>query len=210
MLGKRMVGTVYVISDLIGTGSYWSTSELREAYTNGWDIGNHTKDHTDLTTLTQVQAAAELTDCKTVLDGLGFTRASSHVAYPGGLKNDTVLAAMNDAGMLSGRTVNSASTNAPANRLVMPTIEWRCKPTFSIDFTISLATVKTYVDRAIARGEVLTLLFHQLVAAGPGASQWLISDFQSLIDYIEARKVTTLTASEIYALQSDSLWINHK
>jgi hypothetical protein len=89
MKSKSMVGTAYAIADEIGLYPTVMTSiQLIEMYNDGWDT-NHTNTHTVLTTLTQAQVETELTVCKGVLDGLGLTRASSHVAYPGGAANAT-------------------------------------------------------------------------------------------------------------------------
>lgn len=83
MKAKNMVATSYQISDFVNQpGSHLTSAQLQELYNAGWDIGNHSKTHAHLNTLTQQQVEDELTACKDFLNGLGLTRASSHVAYP--------------------------------------------------------------------------------------------------------------------------------
>jgi peptidoglycan/xylan/chitin deacetylase (PgdA/CDA1 family) len=201
MRQKRIVGTAYLI-----TGGA-TLSNYDAMYAEGFDLGNHTVDHVDLTTLTQEQIQTQLSGAKTALDAAGFTRASSHVAYPYGTSNATVRAAMTAESMLSGRNV----TTAAFMPFVNPLNSYYSTPCLNVGTPgITLATAKGYIDTAKARGDTIIILFHTLVATDPAADQWLISDFYALMDYIVTSNVRTLTISEWYALQTAPIVITHK
>lgn len=197
MRSRDVVGTAYAITDLVGTAGYMTAAQLQEMDANGWDIGNHTSDHTNLSTLTQAQAEAKLTAAKAALDGWGLTRASSHVAYPYGGYNADTLAAMDATGMLTGRTI------LDARNPVLPYGDNRQIQIKNIINTTALATAKGYVDTAIARGEVLVLLFHIIVDGEATVNtQWPAADFRALVDYVVEKQIQPLAISNFYDLQS--------
>ena len=66
--------------------------------------------------------------------------------------------------------------------------------------TISLATSKGYVDSAIDEGMTLILQMHKLVASPAAATEWAITDFQALVDYVVSKKnlIEVVTLTEWY------------
>jgi peptidoglycan/xylan/chitin deacetylase (PgdA/CDA1 family) len=201
---KNMVATPYIISDLIGTNNFMTSSHLSELYTQGWDIGNHSKAHVNFTTLTQAEIETELNGCKTVLDGLGLTRASNHVAYPNGGYDADVLAAMISFGGKTGRSVIQTFHQ------YYP-IDWPYKlHTLLPENTTTLAAVEAYIVETLKLKGTPIISFHEIVDASPTQYQWLTSGFSALIDYIEAQGLQTLTIDEYYRLYSGSITVKHK
>lgn len=192
MQAHNIPGTAYIITGIIGDSGIMNSTQLGELYIGGWAIGNHTNTHTDLTTLTQEQIESEFTVAQGILDGLGFSNTSKHVAYPYGSYNATVLDAMTAAGMLSGRLVDA--TRNP----VLPKSDMRLIECKNIANTTSLATAKGYIDTAHTRGETVFLLFHKIVASPSTATEWATADFQALIDYIVAKPIQPMTIDEWY------------
>lgn len=199
MATKGLKGVCYVPNVTIGTANYMTVANLRTLYEAGWDIGNHGYTHTNLTTLgTQAEMESEISLNKDWLDGLGFTRASSHFAYPNGGYNDTVLAAMAAQNMLTGRTVlgtTAVITAQPPDNPYIIRIQ-------NLGNANSLASVKATIDTCVDMGTVLFVNGHKLVALATADTEWAIADFQSLIDYLY-NKVTTnkldmVTVSEWY------------
>jgi peptidoglycan/xylan/chitin deacetylase (PgdA/CDA1 family) len=189
-----MRATLFVITSLIDTAGYWTSTQLGEAYAAGWDLSNHTSDHTYFVTSgsTQGQMETKLSAAQSALDGWGFTRASRHVAYPGGEHNATSDAAMTATGMLSGRTVQNGNFYIPG--LNRKEINSRVlNPSFS------LASAIAEVADAITNEKVCCLCVHGLVASGAIGSEWTISDFRALMDYINGTGVSVLTISELAA-----------
>ena len=185
-------GTIYVITSKIDVAGYMTADQLAEVYAAGWDLGNHTHEHTYAIAagLSQAQYENQLVACQEALDALGFTRASRHVAYPGGENNADVWAAMTATDMLTGRTIS------PGN-FYLPGIDRQRINGTNFNNTVSLATAKGYVDDALANEKICCLLFHGLVENNALGSQWLIADFQALIDYIAASSIRVSTISEL-------------
>jgi peptidoglycan/xylan/chitin deacetylase (PgdA/CDA1 family) len=185
---KGIKGTSYIGSTSMGV----SVAQLTEMYNAGWAIGNHASEHIDLTGLTQAQIETKIQTCTDWLLANGFDRGAYHVAYPYGSQNAAVLAAMAACGMKTGRSVTSAyQRTPPSNRYILASKSIG-------DSAVTLTEAKECINTAIINGQSMFLLFHQLVAADPGASQWLISDFRALIDYLVERKVECVTIDEWY------------
>lgn len=189
---KKIKGTTFSNSP-----SAMNTTLLAEMYAAGWDVGNHSETHVSLTTLTEAQQQLSLTNCKNYLDGLGFTRASRHVAYPGGYYNADTLTAMASTGMLTGRHITTGQGTVPEMAAA-----WHELSCFAIWPTTTLAAAKAYVDDLIANKKIGSILFHSVVNFNPVANQWITSDFQRLMDYINQRQLVSLTISQLYGLAS--------
>lgn len=201
MQTKDMTGVLFLSGEnLDTTGSYVTTSNVNTMYSNGWDISTH--GGVDLTTLSTVsEMESEMTLNQNVLINNGWTRNSchKHYAYPNGAYNDTSDTAFNNLGFFTGRTI---LTDTPHGLTGIPVDNYvRLKCGYITNAT-TLATVEARVDSAIKHGQTLILVFHSLVASPSVSTEWAISDFQSLIDYIYTKKTASLldvvTISEWY------------
>ena len=186
-----LIGTHYVITDT--AEALLDLDEMQEMYSAGWDLANHTSDHTDLTTLSQAQAQVKISDAINWLNVHGWTRASHHLGYPYGSFNATVQAALAAEGMLTGRAYISKLVPA------LPTDEYVINGWGFESTTTTLAQAKTALDNAIARGEILCCVFHSLVES-PEDENWSIDDFQDFIDYVIAQNVKSYTINQLYQL----------
>ena len=191
MSSKGLAGTAYVVPSWIDEPDRLTLSECATMNAAGWDIANHTWDHPwsnpDLTQLTPSQVRAEFTDARDWLLSKGFTRAAADVAYPSGSYNATVCAAMAATGMRSGRTTFVADNPLP---LADP-YQLRCY------FPATLAQAKADVDQAVSRQSLVVLGFHDLVPTVTNGSQYSISDFRALVDYIATQTVTAVRMSDV-------------
>lgn len=202
---KNMVATIYTPSDLIGDVGYINSSQLLDLNAHNWNVGNHTKTHANLNLLTQQQVIDELEACKVVFDNLGLTRASNHVAYPLGNYNATVLAALLSWGAKTGRSVGDNSLNVYNKQFPYKLISGNPHN------TTTLAVVKARIDSVIALQNVCAIGFHDLVDADPSVdTNWLVSDFKAVIDYIESLGLQTLTIDEYFRLYSGPITVHHK
>jgi peptidoglycan/xylan/chitin deacetylase (PgdA/CDA1 family) len=199
MKAHNIRGTMYTISNSIGAGGRMTAAQLQELYINGWDIANHTADHVDLTTLSQANAQIDIATCKTVLDGYGWTRGSSHLAYPQGAYNSTVKAACVAEGVLTARPTSEGGSGYE----ILPFEDiLAVNPYNSLKSTLSLATMITQVDTTVSKGGILIIYGHEIVAAGAAGEQWNVADFLALIDYILVYNLPCVTISELYRLLS--------
>lgn len=193
--------TIFMITDWID-GFGLTTAQLTALDAAGWDIGNHTASHPHLDTLPEADQETELSTAKAVLDGLGLTRASAHVAYPFGDYNADTLTAMANTGMLTGRLYETINKNG----FDMSTIDWYEIVSFEVTNTTSLETVKGVIQLAMCQGLIIDLVFHNIISTGPpAANEWLASDLAALADWINEQYLPTLTISQLHSLRSGNL-----
>lgn len=206
MTTHNIPGTVYAITDNIDTLNSLSTANLLEMQADGWVIANHTKTHADLTSLSQAEAQAEMEDAAAALEALGITgNGPKHLAYPGGAYNDTVIAATQAAGMLTGRMVVSLSWYQVIPFSHHPYDVWVGQ---QFGNTLTLAAAEAWADGIKSRGELGIALFHNLVAAPANTSQWGISDFQDFIEYLVSIDLPCITIEDAWSLHGGPIWIS--
>jgi len=179
-------GTSYVVSDNIGDVGMLSVANIQEMYAAGWDIGNHTKDHAYFNTLTEAQIETELADCAAALDGWGLTRASHHVAYPGGIRNADSDAAMLATGMLTGRMASGQWFDSiPAQNVL------QINASFPNTTALMLQTIQYQIASMKNSGGLLLVCFHDLTGAK-------LTEFQAFIDWLVLENIQCLTISQAY------------
>jgi peptidoglycan/xylan/chitin deacetylase (PgdA/CDA1 family) len=77
-------GNIMPITDLVGTANHCTWAQLHTLENAGWIVGNGTKDHTNLNTLTEAQQEAEWTDAIAALVANGFSKGNYYAETPGG------------------------------------------------------------------------------------------------------------------------------
>lgn len=191
MQPRGLKGTSYVPGSLIegGTG-FMTKAQLAEMYASGWAIGNHTYNHVDMSVYTQAQAYAELKTNRDWLIANGYTRAADHVCYPVGGYNADVLLAMAQVGAKTGRTTKS-NYQYTADHLYELTIK-------EISNNTTLEAAKSVVNSAISRQATVVLMLHKLVENPAVSTEWSISNFRGLVDFLVARKIKVVTIDEWY------------
>jgi peptidoglycan/xylan/chitin deacetylase (PgdA/CDA1 family) len=196
MAKYRMRGTLYVISNNIGSsGTYATLSQIRTAYNAGWDVCNHTKTHQDLSTLTYAQQAVEIQDCQDYLVTNGFVRNDcyKHVCYPfGGYNTDTLNLMADKQALTATCTIERQQTAFLDSRYLLVRR--------NLGTPRTLATALGFVDDAIAGGKTLIFQAHRLVASPTLSTEWTISDFEALIDYLQSKRdqIDVMTITEWY------------
>lgn len=195
MAARGMTGTCYINSDFVGTAGYMTLAMLQELHAAGWDIANHTKDHTSLIGLTQAQQEAELDGCRAWIDANVGTRASRHVAYPNGNRDANTLLAMAATGMKSGRDSNATPEYNPDSLSSLYQI-----PTYDVTNSVTLAQFTTNLYSGITKNYYSNFLFHRLVSGVPAFGyEYTITGFQQCIDVVYARHTPLWTITQQYA-----------
>lgn len=191
-------GTSYYNSNNMGKAAYLTKAQMDELYAAGWDIGNHTASHPNLTLLTRDQVIADIQACEDYLVANGYTRRNcyKHFCYPAGYFNQSVVDAIDSMGFLTARTTlsNRVQANILDNRLLLL---WQNVPAEG-----DTATAFAAVDRTIAGGGVLMWGFHNLVPTVTIPNpEWDITSFQALVDYLAQKKeqIDVVTTTEWYA-----------
>lgn len=183
--------TNYVVGDKIGTAGYASAVQLAALDAAGWDIANHGKTHDLLVDMTLEEQIAEFSGGAAALDTLGLTRASHHLAYRGGTRNEDTPAAFIASGMLTGRTTS-------ATKMIIPGIDWSLTAgAFAGTATNGVAAAEAVIEQAVA-GEVIQYYWHTIDEDG-GELGWTTAQFQEFVDYLTARNIQPITVTQLYA-----------
>jgi uncharacterized repeat protein (TIGR02543 family) len=199
MEARNVRGTGYIATDWVGGGNQVSWAQLQEMYGDGWTIGNHTKAHPDLSTLSLSDQMLALLGGRNALIAHGMSN-TDYVAYPFGSYNADTLTAMSNLGMRNGRTILSFNNVLP---LVSP-FEIGQHEVFQ---GTSLATLQGWVNTAITRQEILVLTFHDLSAYPSNDDAWYIDRFQSMVNYCIRQEIPIITMDDLYRLQSSAITI---
>lgn len=193
LAARNLRATVYMVTDLIGTAGYLSAVQLVALDAAGWPIGNHTKTHPDLRTLTLAQQTAELSDAKAALDALGLTAHSSLVAYPYGYYDNNTLIAMFNLSMETGRmTLPESGITIP----VAPTSHYKV-PSYRYFTGESLVTLTGKIETDLAAGKSVVLYMHNVVEAAPTANDLLYSEFTGLVDWLVDNEIACSTMDRL-------------
>src|SRR5690554_3803220 len=103
---KPFKGTLYICPSFIGKEDRLTLRQLAEMYKNGWDISNHTFNHTNLLKVDPKAAYEEIYKCSEWIKNHGFTRNQGylHFAYPEGAYNDEIIDILRELNILTART----------------------------------------------------------------------------------------------------------
>ena len=196
MASRGIPITWFICSSLVcdnsGVNWYATWDQIKEVHDlYGWEIGNHSVSHPDFAVLSEKQIVEEVSKAaKEIAVHVGEYPIS--FAYPYGSYNNLSNRIIAMYAIVQRGALNEEYTaqSAPYNDVVMEATV--------IKNTTSLSTVKSWVDKAIAERKWLVLVFHGIVERDPEEYEWLVSDFASLLDYIEEKRdagqivVTTL------------------
>ena len=109
-----MTAVVYVITNQIGQKNYLKLDELKEMQHYGIEIGSHTSDHLDLTTLDAHTQRRQLKESKTFLEWSGLDTIYS-LSYPNGAFNADLEELLREENYLTAVTgeagLNTLETN---------------------------------------------------------------------------------------------------
>jgi len=197
----RIRGSECCITNKPGTGGVYGTwAQLQEMNAANWSIANHTRTHTDLTTLNEAQQEAEIIGGHDDLIANGLPNGSHYVAYPGGTYNANTITAMTNLAMLIGwnARVTHGQDATPYSPTVLPNYVPFQTGTNPTSDTTTVARCQAWIDEAIAGGLVTCMLWHNI---GVGANM-TAANFRLVIDYIRTKALAGL----IYPITIDDLY----
>ncbi len=182
-------GTFYVITQQKrenGYTGYMTTGDLQNLYSRGHEIGSHTKNHVNLSQLSPTDQQVQIDGSRQDLLLWNVGPASSF-SYPFGDYNTTTTQIVKSAGYTNAVATISGyiSPNSDPYQL-----EYQ-----ELTSSTSLATMKIWVDTAIANNRWLVLAFHDVLDAGNYYSI-TPANFTALVDYIKQKGVPVVTVSQ--------------
>jgi peptidoglycan/xylan/chitin deacetylase (PgdA/CDA1 family) len=201
MASKGLKGTVFVNGGNLDQATWMTSAQVLEMYNAGWDVGNHTIDHTNLTSLgTQALMQDKIAQQTAWFAARGYTRGVNHFAFPNGATNDTARAAVIASGANTGRILNTAPTS------IQSTVAGLWNPydikAYSAGNTDTLTTLTDLVDNAIATGATTCIVFHLITASPAQSTEYSIANYQSFIDYV-------VTKTQLMDVVTVTNWYNN-
>ena len=177
--------------------NYMRKSTTDTLYSAGWDMCNHTTNHVYLTQQAD-NGLVELQGCKNWLNSCGYTRASDVVVYPYGDVNALVVAAAKslgyNTGIIAGGGARALYTNAMPCQYSDKYNLLRVPLGYGV---LTVAQIKGYIDQAILHGDTIIFMAHNIIPSGCSTSNdYLISDFQTIVNYVKASGIDVVTVSE--------------
>lgn len=97
-------GVLYIIANYMGTDQYMNADQIKEMASAGWEVGSHSVNHLDLTSLEPERQRYEVVDSRTMLENaLGVPILT--FAYPFGISNSSVIDYAHFAGYIGGMSL---------------------------------------------------------------------------------------------------------
>lgn len=198
---RRARANFHMVTNEIGPGASGNCTvdDMLDMQDEGWTVGHQSSTQTPyLTTLTQAEVETALTTAKDQMEAWGLN--GIHMSFPGGLVNTTVMAAMTNVGIVSGRTVNSGT-------LMVPMPDWRSYASYSCIASTTLETAKGWIDACFARKELTCITFHGIALTGATQNKTNLSTFCNIVDYAIQKHMPLITIEDVFDLHNGTVTI---
>lgn len=194
---RNIPATAYVTTSWIDSGTTgddfpamnWDqVTTLQNQY--GWEIGSHSVTHPQLNTLPIDQVDQELTQSKEELAQHGINATSFASPY-GEVSDEVVAESLKTYSSHRGFTDRFDSRDNSYNNS-NTTIQ-------SIEESTSLTDVQSWVDQALASGQWLILVLHNVAENYNPNYKWTItnSELGQIADYIKQVGIPTMTVNQV-------------
>lgn len=181
--------TYYIITNYLGRGGYMNAEQVLNLFKSGDEIGAHTRNHPNLTTLSERSVLDEISGSKKDLEMLGISVTT--FAYPYGGYNKNIEEMTKMAGFTNARSINTWYNDDKTDRFALGG--------FSVNAGTPLVEVYKYLDEAVNQKKWAILVFHRINEDGNPIS---ITDdkFRKILDYINKSQVKVMTVSDAFNL----------
>lgn len=201
-----MDATFYIITDRVSVRpGVFTWDDIASLFADGNEIGGHTTNHVSLTEETLDQARAAVCGGRQALLAHGYPQVS--FAYPRGDNDAATGAIVEECGYLSGRDVTPTANWPMQGETIPPADPLAIRTPGSIDVADTLASIEQRImdveaadDANGAADAWIPLVIHHIcdppnpACNDPAqvAGQYITSsDFDMLLDWLEAREPTT-------------------
>ena len=107
-------GVLYIVANYMGADQYMNADQIKEMASAGWEVGSHSVNHIDLTSLEPERQRYEVVDSRAILeDKLGVPVLT--IAYPFGVSNSGVIDYAHFAGYIGGMSLGYTHNQGNSN-----------------------------------------------------------------------------------------------
>jgi peptidoglycan/xylan/chitin deacetylase (PgdA/CDA1 family) len=186
----HLPATFYIVSHYLGDRAYMSVADVLALQAAGEEIGDHTRDHPNLTKLSADEMESEIAGSMADLKADGVQSITTF-AYPYGAFNAETNTVIQSAGYAAARTISNGFDSPHSNTYLLDARE--------VTAQTSVAEVEAWIDEAVERKEWLILVFHQLNPAAVANDPYSLptASFQAIIDYLTAHQVRVMTNAAV-------------
>jgi lysophospholipase L1-like esterase len=184
----------------------WNTinwSQLATWSQEGYEFGNHTKTHSDLTNMNGVQKNDEIRGAKNTIESNLTTQPVLTLAYPFGAYNAAVIDSVKASKHIGARGVFPASGNYTYN--FAPTEDDYYKIlTYTMDNTVTTTQFSTQINNVVNGGGLLTFMYHSLYNESVTDNSYAPihqSAFRAQLDALAARSEDVWISTFAQAIQ---------
>ncbi len=154
----------------------------------GWDIGAHTRNHTDLTATTSAGVTYEMANSRTDLTSKGLTPVDTF-AYPLGAYNASVEAAVQAARFAGARSTDDGFNDKSTDKYALKMQE--------IHTVTTPGQVESWINTATSSKTWLILLMHKVQTGCTTDTECITpADLQTVVSYLKDHNVSVVTMHE--------------
>lgn len=197
MKSHGMPGTFYVYSGAIGMSGFLTLAQLNGLAADGNEIGGHTLNHTDLTTLPTEEARRQICLDRANLHAWGLAPRS--FAYPFAMTSPAISQLVQGCGYNSARNLGDIESRfgcagCPPAESIPPSSPYETKALDQVDSTWTLQDFKDAVTNAEqAGGGWVQLTFHNFCGAVCGELSVSEAVFTEFLDWLALRQASNNT-----------------
>ena len=111
-------GVLYIVANYMGTDQYMNADQIKEMTAAGWEVGSHSVNHLDLTSLDPERQRYEVVDSRTILEDKLEVPVLT-IAYPFGISNSSVIDYAHFAGYIGGMSLGFTYDQGVSNLYTM-------------------------------------------------------------------------------------------
>lgn len=178
-------GTFFVPTGFLGSHGYMSWSQVTALAGAGNEIGGHTLDHPDLTTLGPAQARQEICADRNAL--LRHSLPTTDFAYPDGAFDPNVESIVQECGYNSARTTSwyGAGCGNPCTQAIPPSDPY-ATTIIAFGGSQTVAAVEQNIRAAESHGGWAQIVIHR-ICDGCAADATSPEDLSALLDWLQSR-----------------------
>jgi len=188
MVQRSLRGTFFIISDALGwTGTNMNATQVRQLVIDGDEIGNHTRSHPDLASLTSSQVTAEFSDSQSsIASQIGVTPTTC--AYPYG--SHTAVVDVIAAEFFRGCRDTAGGLNT------MGSLQPYSLHNFYVVQTTTADDVRSAALQAEAQGSWVIFTYHGVNPSGSGSEDVTPAHLAEQSDALGSTNIPVVTVSQ--------------